>query len=328
MAVDFVAEWQSCHDSAVSMINAEDPMFLARIGGSDTDAVIEYVASGSPDGTLALPASLMQHLPIVQRYNGYYDKSDDIEKYIRYCTTLLKCYTDCSDLVMCGSKLLSTYFPNMLDASFIRDLPLKDSMDSIIDSIEGVRGSVRFYPYNFIERIVLGTDTLFRAFEKTLTGKKVLVVSPFSQSIESNFHNRNGFFRNYIYPEFELKILKTPITYAGLPEEYYPHDDWFQTTEYLKEQLASIDFDLALLSCGSYAMPLGLHIRDVLKKKAIYVGGVLQLYFGIMGRRYENIFFTNQIDIEKFIYPVESSDYMQHVTVPSESAKEAFGAYF
>jgi hypothetical protein len=75
-------------------------------------------------------------------------------------------------------------------------------------------------------------------------------------------------------------------------------------------------------------MPLGLHIRDVLKKKAIYVGGVLQLYFGIMGRRYENIFFTNQIDIEKFIYPVESSDYMQHVTVPSESAKEAFGAYF
>lgn len=329
MAAEFIASWQSSHDATVAMISGNDPFFLARIGGSDTDAVIEYVASGRPeDGASALPPSLMHHLPIVGRYNGYYDKSGQIGNYLRYCATLLDCYSRCPDLVMCGAKLLNTYFPGVIDARFQEELPSKDSVDAIIQSINHAQGNVRFYPYNFIERVVFGTDTLFRAFEKTLAGKKIVVVSPFSKSIQANFHNRYEFFKNYSYPDFDLKLLNTPITYAGLPDEFYPHDDWFQTAKYLKDQLASLDFDIALLSCGSYAMPLGLHIRDTLQKQAIYVGGVLQLYFGVMGRRYDNIFFTDQMNVEKFIYPLESSDYMQHVNLPQGAAKEAFGAYF
>ena len=44
-------------------------------------------------------------------------------------------------------------------------------------------------------------------------------------------------------------------------------------------------FDVALLSCGGY----GILILDYLTKigkSAIYVGGVLQMYFGIYGRRW------------------------------------------
>jgi len=328
MGVDFIGSWQSSHDAAAAMISGDDPFFLGRIGGSDTDAVIDYVACGRPNHAGALSSSLIDHLAIIERYNGYYDKSRSPEKYLNYCATLLDGYTRCTDLVMCGAKLLTTYFPGVIDSRFHEKLPLKESVDDIISYIESAQGSVRFYPYNFVERLVFGTDTLFRAFERTLSGKKVLVVSPFSKSINTNFHNRHNFFKNYDYPDFEISTINTPITYSGLPDDFYPHDDWFQTTAYLKSELSDANFDIALLSCGSYAIPLGVHIRDNLQKQAIYVGGVLQLYFGIMGRRYDNIFFTDQINQDKFIYPVESADYMRHVTLTPGAAKEAFGAYF
>ena len=80
-----------------------------------------------------------------------------------------------------------------------------------------------------------------------------------------------------------MKLVNTPITYAGLPAEFYPGVDWFSTVKQLQKEISRIDFDIALLSCGSYAMPLGVHVARQLERKAIYVGGVLQLYFGIMG---------------------------------------------
>lgn len=82
----------------------------------------------------------------------------------------------------------------------------------------------------------------------------------------------------------------------------YPHCDWLETLAYLKGEMEKIDFDIALPSCGSYAMPLGLHARDVTGKKAVYVGGVLQLLFGVIGRRYEDPFFLDVINKDAYIH--------------------------
>jgi len=73
---------------------------------------------------------------------------------------------------------------------------------------------------------------------------------------------------------------------------------------------------------------LGVHIERTLHRKAVYVGGVLQLYFGIMGRRYQNPFFLDQINMENFISPLERERYLKFVTISDETAKETFGAYF
>ena len=98
--------------------------------------------------------------------------------------------------------------------------------------------------------------------------------------------------------------------------------------EFLRDEVSEADFEIALLSCGSYAMPLGVHIQRVLGRKAVYVGGILQLYFGVLGRRYENPWFLDQINRENFIYPVERERYMKFVNVGENTAREAFGAYF
>ena len=45
-------------------------------------------------------------------------------------------------------------------------------------------------------------------------------------------------------------------------------------------------FDVALMGCGGYGLPLAAYIRGNLSRSAIYVGGGLQLMFGITGSRW------------------------------------------
>ena len=57
----------------------------------------------------------------------------------------------------------------------------------------------------------------------------------------------------------------------------------------LRETEAAIDgafpFDAALLGCGAYGLPLAAHVVSR-GASAVYVGGGLQLLFGIQGRRW------------------------------------------
>ena len=48
------------------------------------------------------------------------------------------------------------------------------------------------------------------------------------------------------------------------------------------------EFDIALVSCGGFGMILCDYIFTELKKSAMYIGGPLQLYFGIIGNRWKH----------------------------------------
>ena len=219
---------------------------------------------------------------------------------------------------------------NTLNPVFFKeDFENKQYYRTFLKRLTAKMPGLKCYPYQFVEKMVFDQYTLFRVFSTALAGKKVLVVSPFSKSIAANFHRRHSFFKKkYVYPQFELKLLNTPITYAGLPSEFYPGVDWFSTVKQLRKEISHVDFDIALLSCGSYAMPLGVHVARKLERKAVYVGGVLQLYFGIMGRRYDNPFFVDQINVDKFIHPLERERYGTFIPLHDNAAREAFAAYF
>ena len=51
------------------------------------------------------------------------------------------------------------------------------------------------------------------------------------------------------------------------------------------EDIKYINFDIALLGCGGYGLPLCHFIKTKLNKSAIYIGGGLQLLFGVFGGR-------------------------------------------
>ena|SRR5436190_13288410 len=325
-----LTDWRACYTSVVSLISNADPFFLGRIGGSDTDAVADYLAAKNEGSPEALEQLRERHLAKVMKFNGFYDSEDDPSKtFTDFLEELLVCYQRFTRFALVGQQLLSLYFPENIDPRF-REACIqgRERYEQLIESIAACQETVTCFPYPFFERLVFGRYTLFRAFSDSLPGKRVLVVSPFSASIEANFANRGGFFKDYNYPDFDLRTLDTPITYSGLPKEYYPHRDWFETAEALKAKVKDAEFDIALLACGSYAVPLGVFIERQLRRQAIYVGGVLQLFFGVMGRRYDNPFFISQINTDTFILPIERSKYLDHVTVKENTPREAFGAYF
>lgn len=119
---------------------------------------------------------------------------------------------------------------------------------------------------------------------RALKGKKVLVIHPFAEAIETQYEKRELIFENDLLPHFELKTIKAVQSLGGDNSEY---SSWFDALEGMKNQVDSTDFDIAILGCGAYGFPLAAHIKRT-GKKAVHLGGVTQLMFGIKGRRWEN----------------------------------------
>lgn len=125
-----------------------------------------------------------------------------------------------------------------------------------------------------------------KTWNSYLSGKRVLVIHPFQKSIEYQYAKRNLLFeRDYILPDFELITLRAVQTIAGNSDERFAN--WFEALEYMKDQIRNIDFDIALIGCGAYGMPLAVEVKR-LGKIAIHCGGDLQLLFGIKGSRWDN----------------------------------------
>lgn len=324
-----VEQFAACHEAIRAMLASPAPMFLGRIGGSDSDIVIEYHDLRARLGEAEALRLILPKFGIVKLFNGYYDKGDDDRNVARFCQYMARNYEACSDLLVVGEPLLTEFMPGSINSQFHVDTSaIRGALRSFIGAIAARHAQTRLFPYGYVEQIVKGAHNLFRLFGEMLQGKRVLVISPFAESIRANFSRRHEFFPGYNYPNFALSTYNTPITYHGLPPEFYPDHDWFATVERMKAEISRKDFDIALLSCGSYAMPLGLHIRDVMQRKAIYVGGCLQLFFGITGRRYDNPFFIDQMNTDAFILPLERERFLRHVPVQPGSARDAFGAYF
>jgi hypothetical protein len=87
-----------------------------------------------------------------------------------------------------------------------------------------------------------------------------------------------------------------------------------------------------LLSCGSYAMYLGDFIRHKLNKKALYLGGVLNMIFNIYGGRYNQPGYVRLgqsvgLNLESQINPFENKD-IEHIKSGRNFKTESLKAYF
>ena len=126
-------------------------------------------------------------------------------------------------------------------------------------------------------------DTPREAWSMSLTGKRVVVVSPFDETIRTQFEIRHKLFTNHSYPEFYLRLVKSPwITHKTVRAGH----GWQWHLDRLKHEMASEPFDVALISAGALAYPLAHHAK-ILGNVGIHAGGALQLFFGILGRRWE-----------------------------------------
>lgn len=136
-----------------------------------------------------------------------------------------------------------------------------------------------------------------------LKDKKVLIINPFVDSFKQQIQNGFQIFKSQkvFLDNQQFVFYKSYQTIAM----NHIHDNWFETYKIMCEDIRKLDFDIALLGCGAYGLPLCNFIKSELNKSAIYIGGGLQLLFGVMGIRWENIDMWKKIkeNDSKFIRP-------------------------
>lgn len=138
-----------------------------------------------------------------------------------------------------------------------------------------------------------------RPWTRILEGKKVLVIHPFEETIIQQYSIKEKLFDNpNILPNFELKTFKSVQSIAGNQTNF---KDWFEALAYMEIEISKIDFDISIIGCGAYGLPLAAFIKR-LGKQAVHLAGGTQLLFGILGKRwveqYEDILhYRPNIDI-------------------------------
>ncbi len=153
-----------------------------------------------------------------------------------------------------------------------------------------------------------------------LEGRRVLVVHPFSSTIESQYlEKRKLLFKDQrVLPELKsLETIKAVQTIAGQKSAF---PDWFAALDSMKNAIDAKDFDVAIIGCGAYGFPLAAHVKRM-GKQAIHMGGATQLLFGIKGRRWDSHPLISPLYNEHWVRPAPED-------VPIDASKVENGCYW
>ncbi len=238
---------EECNKDIKKKLAGEEPFFVGRIGLFELAAMRAFEFHNKDKYELVMK----------QIYDcaGFYPL--DISLGNPFLDLMRRSLKNC-DLLACSHQLCENYFINRYTRREAKGTVSFDALE----------------PWRFEN-----------PWSSGLRGKKVLVVTPFVESVNEQYKNRDKLFQNTnILPEFELYTYKALQTTGDLNDERFAN--WFEALEYMYQEIMRIDFDVVLLGCGAYGFPLGAKIKNA-GKQAIHMGGVLQILFGIMGKRWD-----------------------------------------
>ena len=152
---------------------------------------------------------------------------------------------------------------------------------------------------------------------EALRNKKLLIVHPFIDTIQQQIPK---------LPEIWSKVNVTGAPSSCMPLERLdqvqfirarlpvadPTQSWLEVLEELKQEITNAGhFDVALISCGGFGLPLLAHVASLPHKPSgLYMGGALQLFFGIHGARWysneEWYQYWHDYYTEAWTWPLES----------------------
>lgn len=188
-------------------------------------------------------------------------------------------------------KTHSGFFPNTTE-NIIRfsELICEDTkqLDILGSWIDNEKYMKDLYPSHMttVQLHLLEPFWASNPWSRVLDGKRVIVVHPFAELFEEQYknHRMDLFESPVVLPEFELRTVKAIQSLGGEDNGF---KDWFEALDWMKKQIDKEDYDIALIGCGAYGFPLAAHCKRR-GKKAVHLGGALQLLFGIRGNRWDD----------------------------------------
>lgn len=125
-------------------------------------------------------------------------------------------------------------------------------------------------------------------FDKLIYDMRVLIISSHSDTMKEQVKSNNidNVFNKKIWNKNNLLFMKPPVTLG----QNHNNKDWSEHFEEFKTELDKIKdkYDIAFVSAGGYGILICDYMLTHHKKSAIYVGGALQILFGIKGARWDS----------------------------------------
>jgi hypothetical protein len=148
-------------------------------------------------------------------------------------------------------------------------------------------------------------------WSKFLENRRVLVVHPFEDSIREQYSKKELLFEDKsILPDFDLITFKTYQTHGGGNTDL----PWNVCYENMVNNIQKLNFDIALVGCGAYGLPICNQIKKM-GKPVVHVGGGLQIMFGIKGNRWDNMAAVNKYYNSNWKRPYDSEKTRNHQVV-------------
>jgi hypothetical protein len=236
---------------------SDKPVMIARIGTTENATLLNYLGVKNGKRSILGYITWRQHawwwngtakkyLPIGA---GFFPPTDeDLEK---FCELMLE------DLSQADILVTLTYAEEYLKDYFIQ------AKRVTLPSME---------PYFSIN-----------PWTHALKGKRVLVVHPMVETFKKQWLDKDKIWPDGLMPDFELLTIKAVQSVAG---ENTVFNDWFEALDWMKDEISRVDFDIAIIGCGAYGLPLSAYVKR-LGKKVVHMAGATQLLFGVRGRRWE-----------------------------------------
>lgn len=261
---DFYKETELANKLILDLLHSERPCLISRFGSNELYATISYIKGHHPFWMLRkiFPFWVSPQVDYHMKNNAGFFNSNHKE-YSKFSDLMVKC---AKEIDILGSWQENEYIMN------------------------------KYLSCNSIHLDALVPFFANKPWTQYLENKKVLVIHPFKNTILSQYQNRHKLFDNKsILPDFSQLTVYKSVQSLGGGQDATKYKSWFDALEHMQKDIDCIDYDVALIGCGAYGMPLAAHCKSR-GKQAIHLGGAVQLLFGIKGKRWE----TEDYYIDKY----------------------------
>lgn len=255
--INIICDPEEASNIIIKLLESPDPCMIARYGSTELGTIFSFRDNkeksviGYIKGNCPKWWESKYFLNAIRVYSGFFPANETTLK--RFCALMEE------------------------DSKYVDVLGIWQEFDHILAPKD-----CKFLDLKYLEPFWSKTP-----WTTALKDKKILVVHPFADSIQKQYENIEGIFKNPdILPVFKsFKVVRAIQSLGGECNQFH---DWFEALDYMKNQIDSHDYDICLIGCGAYGFPLAAHVKRK-GKKAIHIGGALQLIFGIRGKRWDSM---------------------------------------
>lgn len=239
-------------------IDRKEKYFIGRLSGNEGN-LLSCVLSGKQ-----ISNTLLHNM--LDGAGIHFLNNDDIKN---YCSTYTKSVVNCDILGIWAGSM------------YMQSIPYYDFLNKFIPTKQYICAQ-SLEPYYYMNEIDY-------KFQEIFENKKVLIITSHSESTKCQMKKDNIFHKRIFHETADIFVYKSVQQNAGNNDD----NSWEYHFNKMKNDILHLkntkfNFDIALVSCGGFGMILCNYIFSELDASVIYVGGSLQLYFGIMGNRWRN----------------------------------------